>query len=355
MVSSSNIKLDSSFYHSLYDHRMTDASLPPPPNNTRYLGIDVGGTTIKFGLCDSHGAIRSKTSMPTDLLPEPRSVIQHGLEFALSALGASETLESVGLAVPGVLDTSSWSLKEVVNLPHWTNRPLLELLENESQRPSAIINDANAAALAEHHLRGLTDKSLALITLGTGIGCGLAVGGKGLSGDHGCAGEIGHLAINFSADANLCNCGRRGHLEAYAGAPAVIERAKKALECLDAQEIPSILRRTHLDPRDLSRAAEDGFQPAREIIIETGTYLGQAIGILGQVIDPAVVLLGGAMTFGGEAKSTGRDFLTSVKRSMADTTLQQVGSQMIIEYASLGNTAGVTGAALVALQKGRKS
>ena len=97
------------------------------------------------------------------------------------------------------------------------------------------------------------------------------------------------------------------------------------------------------------------FKPALEIIMETGTYLGQAIGILGQVIDPAVVLLGGAMTFGGEAKSTGRDFLNAVKQAMVSTTLQQVGSQMTIDYASLGNTAGVTGAALVALQKGHKS
>lgn len=334
---------------------MTDASSPPPTDMNRYLGIDVGGTTIKFGLCDSDGRIRSKDSTPTDVLPVPEAVIRHGLEFAHASLGASETLTGIGLAVPGVLDTSTWCLKEVVNLPHWTNRPLLAILEEESQLPSAVINDANAAALAEHRLRGLTDESLALITLGTGIGCGLAIGGRGFSGDHGCAGEIGHLAINFSTDANLCNCGRRGHLEAYAGAPAVVERAKKAFESLNVHEIPDALLQSELDPRDLSRAAEDGFQPALEIIKETGTYLGQAIGILGQVIDPAVVLLGGAMTFGGEGKSTGREFLNAVKQAMASTTLQQVGSQMIIEYASLGNTAGVTGAALVALQKGHKS
>ena len=83
---------------------------------------------------------------------EPEAVIRHGMEFAHASLGASETLTGIGLAVPGVLDTSTWSLKEVVNLPHWTNRPLLAILEEESQLPCAVVNDANAAALAEHQL-----------------------------------------------------------------------------------------------------------------------------------------------------------------------------------------------------------
>ena len=112
-----------------------------------------------------------------------------------------------------MLDTQTWSLKEVVNLPHWIDRPLLEIVQQETNVPSAVINDANAAALAEHKHRQLNTQTLALVTLGTGIGCGLAIGEQDLSGDHGCAGELGHVTVDSSHDASRCNCGKRGHLK----------------------------------------------------------------------------------------------------------------------------------------------
>ncbi|MDA9778211.1 ROK family protein [Rubripirellula sp.] len=324
-----------------------------------YLGIDVGGTTIKYGVCKGDGTIVSRQSIPTEALMDPEAVIRHGLEFADAALIRSKSkitkLAAVGLAVPGVLDTTSWCLREVVNLSHWTNRPLLEILNDETQLPSAVINDANAAALAEHQHRRLHQQSLALITLGTGIGCGLAIGDQELTGDHGCAGEIGHLTIDFSTNAPMCNCGQRGHLEAYAGAPAVIERAKEAFNSCAPNSIPSEFRENHFDPLSLATAAEEGYSEPRRVILETATYLGQAIGILGQVIDPEVVLLGGAMTFGGKDSEIGQSFLNAVRRVVKNTTLQQIGGQMKIDYASLGNTAGIIGAALVAKQKGRES
>lgn len=335
------------------------SSTTSPSSREGYLGIDVGGTTVKFGICQSDGTVISQKSTPTDILGEPESVIRHGLEFAEKTVKQVDThitdLAGIGLAVPGVLDTSQWCLREVVNLPHWTNRPLLKILEDESRLCSAVINDANAAALAEHQHRGLQSQSLALITLGTGIGCGLAIGGNGLTGDHGCAGEIGHVTIDFSENAAICTCGRKGHLEAYAGAPAVIARAKATLKSSDPGSFPPSLLDADLSPRTLAEAADQGFAAPRRIIIETATYIGRAIGILGQIIDPKVVLLGGAMTFGGKDKPIGRDFLEAIRETVKDTTLQQIGSQITIDFASLGNTAGIIGAALVAKQKGLES
>lgn len=339
-------------------NNFSDSSPPRPENRLAYLGIDVGGTAIKFGMCHHDGSVISSTSVPTEALLEPEAVIKCGMQFAQSTLGESSDksskLAGIGLAVPGVLDTAHWCLREVVNLPHWTDRPLLKILENETQLPSAVINDANAAALAEHQHRGLQHESLALITLGTGIGCGLAIGGKGISGDHGCAGEIGHLTVDFNENSAPCNCGKNGHLEAYAGAPAVIKRALSAIEADDGDSFPLGLLDINLDPRRLAEAADQGYAGPRKVIIETATYLGKAIGILGQVIDPAVVLLGGAMTFGGKTKPIGKDFLEAVKKSVTETTLQQIGSQITIEYSSLGNTAGIIGAAIAARQKGRE-
>lgn len=339
-------------------------SIPDTPSRDSnasdlYLGIDVGGTTIKYGVCKNNGEIVARSSCPTESLVQPENVIRWGLRFAsesISEIGENpKKLSGVGLAVPGVLDTSSWCLREVVNLPDWINRPLLELLQTETGLNCAVINDANAAALAEHNHRHLQGKSLALITLGTGIGCGLTIAEQELGGDHGCAGEVGHLTIDFTETAPICNCGRRGCLEAFAGAPAVVERAKNAFAKGDPETIPAILRKGDFDTRDLLEAAEQGSSTAQQVITDTGIYVGRAIGILGQVIDPAVVLLGGAMTFGGSLNQIGKCFLESIKKTVRESTLDQVGSQMTIDFASLGNTAGITGAALTAIRRGRES
>ena len=334
---------------------MANTPHPPPESFARYVGIDVGGTNIKFGLCASDGSILRKSSAPTDLLRQPEQIIRHALEFCGQEVKTSGQLAGIGMAVPGVLDTSTWCLREVVNLPGWVDRPLLEILRNESHLPSVIINDANAAALAEHANRQLSTESLALLTLGTGIGCGLTIRGKAFGGDHGCAGELGHLAIQFGDTAAECTCGRRGHLEAYAGAPAVISRAKSEFAKCEWKSLPGNLQKETISPLDVANAAEDGFSVAEQVIRDTGKYIGQALGILGQVVDPAVVLLGGAMTFGGANSRIGIDFLETIRETVQDTTLQQVGSGMTIDFASLGNEAGVTGAALVARKAGNQS
>ena len=191
---------------------------------------------------------------------------------------------------------------------------------------------------------------MALVTLGTGIGCGVVVKGSPYGGDHGCAGELGHIAIRFGSDALPCTCGSRGHLESYAGASGVIARLRRELADLDPLQIPANLLADDLTPKEISEAAEQGFEPCRRVIHETAQLVGQAAGMLGQVIDPAVILLGGAMTFGGPKSKMGEFFLQSVRDTVQETTLVQVGGNVIIDFASLGNDAGLLGAAMVAKQ-----
>ncbi len=190
------------------------------------LGIDVGGTDVKLGLVDFQGTIRQTHRTSTPELGTPQRVFEYAMEFAngeLHRVGRPGCrLAGVGLAVPGVLDSRDFVLREVVNLPGWLEVPLLEILSRVSGLPSAVVNDANSAAYAEHSLRDLGDQSLALVTLGTGIGCGVVLKGSPYGGDHGCAGELGHIAIEFGEDALTCTCGSRGHLESYAGAAGVI-------------------------------------------------------------------------------------------------------------------------------------
>ena len=294
------------------------------------LGIDVGGTNIKLGLVDTEGTLHAKGSTATPSLGTPENVFTYAMDFAwreLARLGLTAAdLLGVGLAVPGVLDSREFVLREVVNLPGWLGQPLLEVLSSTSKLPSAVVNDANAAAYAEHTRRCLENQSLALVTLGTGIGCGVVIQGNPYGGDHGCAGELGHIAIDFGQHALPCTCGSRGHLESYAGAGGVIARLRGALEKAP-QGASHRLLRDDITPLELANEAEQGDPICQQIIDETATYVGQAVGLLGQVIDPAVVLLGGAMTFGGDNTKTGRGFLKTVQETVKQTTLVQVGGK----------------------------
>jgi glucokinase len=331
----------------------TNLNTPRESPGKLFLGIDVGGTNVKLGLVDSNGAMQSRGSTATLALKTPKNIFAYAMEFAstqLRDLGCSPLeLAGVGLAVPGVLDTREFVLREVVNLPGWHGEPLLKILMEASRLPSAVVNDANSAAYAEHARRDLGTQSLALVTLGTGIGCGVVIQGSPHGGDHGCAGELGHIAIKFGDDAMPCTCGSRGHLESYAGSGGVIVRLREAISRYPGLVPPRLLS-GDVTPRDIAVEAEEGFELCQGIIDETAQYVGQAVGLMGQIIDPAVVLLGGAMTFGGAEAETGRRFLQKVRETVRQTTLVQVGGNIIIDFASLGNDAGVLGAAMVAKQ-----
>jgi len=326
----------------------------PGSNGKLYLGIDVGGTNVKLGLVDSLGVMHCRGTTSTPRLKTPEKIFGFAMDFATSQLADlpmdGHDLVGVGLAVPGVLDTRHYVLREVVNLPGWHGEPLRQILRDISGLPSYVVNDANSAAYAEHSLRNLGDRSLALITLGTGIGCGLVIGGDPYGGDHGCAGELGHIAIRFGETALPCTCGSRGHLESYAGAGGVLARLKRLIGQLPRKSVPESLLHADVTPRDITDQAEAGYQPCLQLIEETAQFVGQAIGMLGQTIDPEVVLIGGAMTFGGGGTTTGQRFLDVVQETVRETTLVQVGTNMTIDFASLGNDAGVLGAAMVARQ-----
>jgi glucokinase len=319
-----------------------------------FLGIDVGGTNVKLGLVNSTGTVHAKDTLPTPELGTPERVFDAAIAFAdreLSVLGSDRfTLAGIGLAVPGVLDTQESVLREVVNLPGWRGKRLRQMLGDARDLPNAVVNDANSAAYAEHASRSLGNKSLALVTLGTGVGCGLVINGSPYGGDHGCAGELGHIAIRFGSNALPCTCGKRGHLEAYAGSKGVLAQLQSLAEAAKNSDITTLLSTGDITPRDIAERAQADCDLCAAVVDQTAEYLGQAIGQLAQVIDPDVVLLGGAMTFGGNQSKVGQRFLATVQNTINDTTLEQVGTNLTVEFASLGNDAGVIGAAIVAQQ-----
>ncbi|MEM9368588.1 MAG: ROK family protein [Planctomycetota bacterium] len=309
------------------------------------VGIDVGGSFVKFGVVDDNGAFLYQDSVATaELRSVPRVlryVAKRVHDWHSSTATATARPQAVGLAVPGVLDPIACQLREVVNLPGWLGVDLNAELQTAFRLNAAVLNDANAAALAEHQSRGLTSESLALVTLGTGVGCGLVVNGRPHGGDHGCAGELGHIAIEFGDEALPCTCGGRGHLESYVGASALVRRFAAYAQVKEAD----------LTPRDIALAAERNDSHAWQVIEDTAERIGRAIGMLGQTIDPDVVLLGGAMTFGGKGTKVGERFLDWIRQSVVATTLVQVGQNLTIDFASHGNQAGLLGAANFSLQR----
>ena len=207
---------------------------PVSSNATLAVGIDIGGTNTKLAVVDSNRRIVLRDVIPTAGLSNPGDACQRIASFvedSADRLDVSvDCIRNVGVAVPGILEPHRGVLREVANLPNWTGFPIQTELQHLFGSQVAISNDANAAAFAEFSNRNLSTESLALVTLGTGTGCGVVLNGRPFSGDGGCGGEIGHAVINCGPVARKCGCGKWGHLEAYTGAAGVIETMRYKLD-----------------------------------------------------------------------------------------------------------------------------
>ena len=187
---------------------------------------------------------------------------------------------------------------------------------------------------------------MALLTLGTGIGCGIVLGNRVLSGEHSYGGECGHMIIDCNPTARMCGCGRRGHLEAYASATAVMQRTNEALNSGRTSSLDAaVAEGAMLNPELLCREAEKGDDLSLELIDETADYLAAGVVNLMHTVDPSGILLGGAMTFGGADNEVGRRFLDRVRAQVQVRTFDILSSQTVIDFATLGGDAGFIGAA----------
>ena len=318
------------------------------------VGVDIGGTNTKLAVVDAQGGIVLRDVVPTAALSHPQEACQRIASFvedSADRLGlSSHCIQNVGVAVPGILEPKQGVLREVANLPYWTGFPLQAELRQLFGSQVAICNDANAAAFAEFSNRNLHEESLALVTLGTGTGCGVVLNGRPFSGDGGCGGEIGHAVINCGPVARKCGCGKWGHLEAYTGAAGVLETMRYKLDNDPDNQFLRQLQGRPLTPELIAQEAENGHPLCLSAVDDTARFLGVGISILCQTLDPSMVLLGGAMTFGGRGTSTGRRFLDGVIESVHQNSLKQVAANVVIDFAVLGGDAGMLGAAELALQ-----
>ncbi len=316
-----------------------------------FIGVDLGGTNIKAGIVDDLGRPLAWLSVPTLV---PKGPEDASLRMGKAVLQVAEKagvdishVARVGLGSPGTMDIPAGKLVKPANLKGWDNFPLRDRVSFHCGLPVTFANDADAAAYGEFWIGSGRDfHSMVLFTLGTGIGTGIIIGDLCLSGEHSHGGECGHIIIDFSPNARLCGCGQRGHLEAYASATAVIKRTREALDAGRSSTLAADLKTgQELTPLLVAKHAENGDPLSLDIVMDTARYLGVGITNVMHTLDPNGILLGGAMTFGGNQSQLGRSFLAEIRAEVKRRAYPILAEKTIIDFASLGGDAGYIGAA----------
>ena len=308
-------------------------------------GVDLGGTTVKLGLFDAEGTLIEKWEIPTrteysgvNILPDIADSLKQCL--ARHEISQDQVLGG-GIGVPGAVLEDRF-VKPCVNLNGWGGFDVAQTLSDLCGYPVKAVNDANAAALGEMWQGGGKGyRNVVFVTLGTGVGGGVIVDGKLLTGAHGSGGEIGHIKLYDNADFH-CGCGKRGCLEQYASATGIVHEAQRLLESEDTpSELRNLEQVTAKDVMDLAKAG-DGL--ACRVADFFGDSLGRALASVSCVCDPEIIVLGGGVSKAGS-------YIVDLVQTAFVKYAFPAAEPTKFALAALGNNAGIYGAASLALQK----
>ncbi|HST25595.1 MAG TPA: ROK family protein [Gaiellaceae bacterium] len=294
----------------------------------RTIGVDVGGTKIVVGLVERDGTIARMERRPTRV-ESTRSVLE-GIGDAVDAI-RDDSVAAVGIGIPSAIDQRTGTAVFSVNIP-LAGIDVRSWAAERFGLPAAIDNDANCAALAEWRAgagRGTTD--MIMITLGTGIGGGLILGGHLYRGWIGAGAELGHIVVDGNGPACQGNCTGRGHLERVASGRAVDAAAERLLG-------------PGAGTPELVAAAREGNEAAGEAIAEAGRWLGIGIASLVSLLNPELVVIGGGF---GEAFDL---LIDPIREMVARDGVAPARDVVRILPAELGPDAGLIGAALVGFE-----
>ena len=280
------------------------------------VGMDIGGTNTVFGVVDSRGNVLASDSVKTQQYTQIEEYVDAVCKKLLPLIqqfGGAEKIKGMGVGAPNG-NYYSGTIEFAPNLPWRGIIPLATMFEDKLGIPTALTNDANAAAIGEMTYgaaRGLKD--FIMITLGTGVGSGIVINGQLVYGHDGFAGELGHVIVN--PEGRVCGCGRKGCLETYCSATGV---ARTAREFLVARSEPSLLRNVPVEDiqsKDVYDAAVKGDKLAQEIFEYTGKILGEALANFVAFSSPEAIIL-----FGGLAKS-GEYITKPIQKALEDNVL----------------------------------
>lgn len=304
-------------------------------------GVDVGGTTVKLGLFNRGGDLLEKWEIPTVTADGGKEILPDVAKSILRKMDVREMnredVEGIGIGAPGPID-SEGTVYGAVNLG-WGTFSIRKKLQTLLNMPVKAGNDANVAALGEMWQGGARGyENVVLVTLGTGVGGGIIVESKILSGATGSGGEIGHMHVNDEEEI-ACNCGNRGCLEQYVSATGVVRLANEKLAESDR---PSSLRNIQVSAKDVWDAAKAGDPIAIEVAEDFGWYLGKALAAVASVVNPEIFVIGGGVSKAGNILI---DYIQKSYQKYAFTGCRGA----LFTLAKLGNDAGIYGAARMVL------
>ncbi|HEM9313457.1 TPA: ROK family glucokinase [Streptococcus agalactiae] len=317
----------------------------------KLLGIDLGGTTIKFGILTLEGELQEKWAIETNTLENGRHIVSdivESLKHRLSLYGLTkDDFLGIGMGSPGAVDRTSKTVTGAFNLNWADTQEVGSVIEKEVGIPFFIDNDANVAALGERWVgAGANNPDVVFVTLGTGVGGGVIADGNLIHGVAGAGGEIGHMIVD-PENGFMCTCGNKGCLETVASATGVVRVARQLAEQYEGSSAikAAIDNGDTVTSKDIFIAAEDGDKFANSVVERVSRYLGLAAANISNILNPDSVVIGGGVSAAGE-------FLRSrVEKYFVTFAFPQVKKSTKIKIAELGNDAGIIGAASLANQQ----
>ncbi|MBR3838403.1 MAG: ROK family protein [Clostridia bacterium] len=310
------------------------------------IGIDIGGTNLAYGLVSEDGTLIKKVSYPVDSDMDDISITKCMAETTVKFISdcniSQEEVISIGLGVPGVCNDAKGVIVYTVNMP-FRKTNVAKIFSEYTSIPIHMANDANCAALGEALCGGAKGyKTSVTITLGTGVGGGIIIDGKIYVGANGAAGELGHMVIR--AKGEKCSCGRRGCIEAYASATAIIRDTRKMAERHPESIINQLVNGdlSKVNGKTAFDAMRAGDKWGKKIVDNYIKYLGEGIINFINIFQPDIILIGGGISKEGDT------LLIPLRRYVFKYAY---GSKFLkrskIACATLGNDAGIVGAAML--------
>ena len=304
------------------------------------IGVDIGGTEVKCGLFTLDGTLLTRWEIPTDLRDSGSHIISDtaaSVKERITSFRLTESdIKGVGIGVPGPV-VGKDLVEVAVNLG-WKEYRAAREMEQLTGFWTSVANDANLAALGEMWKGSAAGcMNAAMITIGTGVGCGVVVDGKMAEGFHGCTGEIGHIRILAPEDiVGVCGCGRTGCLEQAASGNGIVKLVKR--EVIDRKRESSLSGLDDFSSREIFDAAKAGDKVAAECCEKMMGYLARACSVLACVLDPEVIIIGGGVSGAGEY------LIDGIRERFEDMAFPPL-KKTPVRIAALGNKAGIYGAA----------
>lgn len=316
----------------------------------KIIGIDLGGTSVKFAILTQEGEVQEKWSIKTNILDEGSHIVDDMIEsinhrLRLLGLGAEDFI-GIGMGSPGVVDREKGTVVGAYNLNWKTLQPVKEKIEKATGISFFIDNDANVAALGERWKgAGENQPDVVFMTLGTGVGGGIVAEGKLLHGVAGAAGELGHITVDFDQPI-LCTCGKKGCLETVASATGIVNLTRRYADeyAGDAELKKLIDNGEDVNAKIVFDLAKAGDELALIVYRNFARYLGIACANIGSILNPSTIVIGGGVSAAGEF------LLDGVRKVYEENSFPQVRTSTKLALATLGNDAGVIGAASLVLQ-----